>query len=96
MEEKISNCILSWCERRTEILPEERAVVLFGLEMGMESLLKTLGILGFGLLFQREAEFLVAFLVFGSLRLWAGGIHCKTSPGCFGFMLTACAAGVLF
>lgn len=86
MEKILSKKIVQWCEKEMELPPARQEVIQFGLEMGLESILKTLGIFVIGVLLRRVPECLAALFLFCSLRMWAGGIHCKTGMGCFLFM----------
>ena len=86
--------IIDWCESEVDFLPGERETVRFGLEMCADSVLKLLGLMITGIFLGKWTEFVVVLLFFCSLRIWAGGKHCKTSIGCFLFMLLTCIVSV--
>lgn len=94
MEDLFGRKILQWCEKKIELSQERRSTIQFGLVMGVEAFLKTLGILVVGAIFQRLPECFVALVLFCGLRLWAGGFHCRTSLGCFAFMVLVNQAAV--
>lgn len=90
MIKKISYALANWCIRDELLVAEEYTAVVFGLEVLLEQLVKTVGILIVGASIGRFSAFSVILIILGSLRIWTGGIHCKTSIGCFGVMLAGC------
>lgn len=66
---------------------EEQEIVQYGLELILENIGKAVGIIGVALFTGYVYQVIIAAIVFMSLRSMAGGIHCKTSLGCFLAML---------
>ena len=60
----------------------------------MDCLLKVVGLLLIGLRLVKFQEFFFALFGACSLRLWAGGYHCKNSISCFGAMMIICLCSV--
>lgn len=68
----------------------EYCIVAYGIQSILSSAVKALVILGVGVISGYFTEVLVSMLVFGWIRHFAGGFHCKTNIGCLGAMLFIC------
>lgn len=62
--------------------------IQYGLELMLESIWKIIGLVIIGSIFGKTFEMLMSISCFSILRHYAGGIHMKTSWGCF-FMMIA-------
>ena len=75
--------IAQWCSDESE----DVEIIQYGMELILENIVKMTGIILIALLIGYVKEVMVASIVFMSLRSMAGGVHCKTSLGCFGAMV---------
>ncbi len=82
--------IAQWCRENGEVTEQEYPVLVYGLQVMTNSSVKIAGILLIGLCLGRFCEVLLSVAVFGSMRYWTGGFHCKTHLGCFTAMLFPC------
>lgn len=88
----ISKFISEWCFKTLSITEEEKEIIAYGMEVLLDGILKVALLFIIGSLIGRTVDFAVAIIGFCSLRCWAGGVHCKTSLGCFLAMLVFCIA----
>lgn len=79
---KISDYILVWCEKRCVMDEEEKAIFLCGMRYIIMSVEKFFFFLIIGYVLNCEKEIIVALATFGSIRLFAGGIHMRSSKRC--------------
>ncbi len=61
--------------------------IQYGIELMLESIWKIVGLLIIGIIFGKELEMILSVSCFSILRYYAGGIHMKTSGGCFLMMI---------
>lgn len=94
LTEKIAEVITNWCETAETMSMEKKATVQFGLELGLDAVLKTAGVLLVGVICGHIWEYALALTAFSGLRMWAGGRHCKTSLGCFGILVLTVSVSV--
>lgn len=94
MIEIIAENIMRWCNNYYKISDRKKELVQFGIEVILDFICDIMGILIIGYMLNRVWEFIISLFAFSSLRLWSGGIHCKTSYGCFCFMVFICSISV--
>lgn len=82
----VAGKIALWCCEKCHE-EEEVEVVQYGMELILENVMKTAGVLVIAWITGWIYETLLSAFVFVFLRRWAGGIHMKTSIGCFGAMV---------
>lgn len=82
--------IVNWCKKEGAISEEDYAVIFYGVQVLLNTLLKMSGILLVGLLLHHFWTVLVSMTVFCSMRYWTGGWHSKSHLGCFCTMLISC------
>lgn len=82
--------IASWCKKNGSIPEEDYPIVLYGIQVLLNTSLKILGILLIGVLLHRLAAVCVSTTVFCSMRYWTGGWHSKSHIGYFSTMLIPC------
>lgn len=82
--------VADWCERNGAISKEDYPIVLYGIQVLLNTLLKMAGILFIGAILHRFWTVLLSMAVFCSMRYWTGGWHSKTHSGCFCTMLIPC------
>lgn len=80
MEEFISRLICSYCYEGKD--SDEKEVVLYGIQLLIEGLFKTLLLIMFSSCVGKVTECVQFLFVFCSLRVVAGGAHCRTNLGC--------------
>lgn len=62
---------------------EEATIITYGTELFLNSSLKAIIYLLAGVLCGKLQEVVITIIVFGCLRIFAGGVHAKTDTGCF-------------
>lgn len=82
--------IADWCKRNGAVSEEDYPIILYGIQVCLNTSLKLLGILLIGALLHQLAAVLVSMAVFCSMRYWTGGWHSKSHLGCFCTMLIPC------
>lgn len=82
--------IADWCKRNGAVTEENYPIILYGIQVCLNTSLKVLGILLIGALLHRLAAVLISMAVFCSMRYWTGGWHSKSHLGCFCTMLIPC------
>lgn len=90
MEHILASKIATWCMKRNEMSETQAIAVTYGIELIFNSLFKLLGLLLLGIIFDRAREVILSVACFSLLRSQAGGVHMKTSIGCFLSMLLVC------
>ena len=86
----ISRKIGLWCLRNEGINESQYPIVIYGIELFLNTTLKVMGILAIGAALGIFAEVLLAMAAFCGMRYWTGGYHCKTHMGCFSVMTLVC------
>lgn len=86
----ISRKLGLWCLRNEGIDESQYPIVIYGIELFLNTTLKVMGILVIGAILGIFAEVLLAMAVFCGMRYWTGGYHCKTHMGCFSVMTLVC------
>lgn len=75
--------IADWCRKNGVVSEEEYPIVLYGIQVLLNTSLKVLGILLIGAILHRLAAVCISMAVFCSMRYWTGGWHSKSHLGCF-------------
>ena len=91
----ISRKLGLWCLRNEGIAESQYPIVIYGIELFLNTTLKVVGILAAGAILGMFAEVLLAMTVFCGMRYWTGGYHCKTHIGCFSVMALVCLGAAL-
>lgn len=86
----ISRKLGLWCLRNEGINESQYPIVIYGIELFLNTTLKVMGILVIGAALGIFAEVLLAMATFCGMRYWTGGYHCKTHMGCFSVMTLVC------
>lgn len=86
----ISRKLALWCLRNDGIDESQYPIVIYGIELFLNTTLKVVGILAIGAVLGMFPEVFLAMAVFCGMRYWTGGYHCKTHIGCFSVMLLVC------
>lgn len=79
----ISKYLVGMLEQNQECSEEKHLLLVYGTEVILENLWKTIAYILWGIMIHRGLEMLLAMLVFCSIRKYAGGYHAKTPIGCF-------------
>ena len=87
--------IANWCKKNGDVSEEDYPIILYGIQLCLNTSLKVLGILLIGALLHHFATVLISMAVFCSMRYWTGGWHSKSHLGCFCAMLVPCICPVL-
>lgn len=82
--------IANWCKKNNALLEEDYPIILYGIQILLNSSLKLSGILLIGILLKHFWTVLLSMTVFCSMRYWTGGWHSKSHLGCFCTMLIPC------
>lgn len=82
--------IVGWCKKNGAASDENYPIVLYGIQVILNTSLKLLGIFLTGVLLQRLPAVLLSTTVFCSMRYWTGGWHSESHIGCFCTMLIPC------
>ena len=91
----ISRKLGLWCLRNEGIDESQYPIVIYGIELFLNTTLKVMGILATGVVLGMFAEVLLAMTAFCGMRYWTGGYHCKTHIGCFSVMALVCLGAAL-
>lgn len=83
LAKKITNCCI--CSQGDTDL--EYVSVIYGMELFLETIWKTIALLLIGYATGNLTELIISICSFSILRFYAGGLHMKTSIGCFLFMV---------
>lgn len=94
MEQVVAKQIINWCDRHYPMNGDAKTVVTYGIELLLNSGLKIAAILLAALLAGKFTETGIALACFCSLRSFAGGVHMKSSLGCFLSMVSVCGLSV--
>lgn len=84
---RLAERITNWCASKIEMDELKKIEIKYGIELILENFVKMAVLLLLGALFGTIFETILILAVFCTLRLFAGGIHMKTSIGCFAFTL---------
>lgn len=90
MEHMLASKITAWCLRRNEMSETQAIAVTYGIELIFNSLFKMIGLILLGLVFGRAWDVILSIGCFSLLRSCAGGVHLKSSLGCFLSMAMVC------
>lgn len=82
--------IAGWCKKNGAVSDEDYPIVLYGIQVILNTSIKISGIFLTGVLLHRLAAVLISTAVFCSMRYWTGGWHSKSHSGCFCTMLIPC------
>lgn len=83
MEKFIADKISNWCLKRNKVSEIQEVAIRYGIELYLDSTIKIFLIIFIGILLGRGYETIIAIACFCMLRGQAGGIHMKSSFGCF-------------
>lgn len=86
----LCSTIADWCRKNGAVSEEEYPVVLYGIQVLLNTSLKILGILLIGVILHRLPAVCISMAVFCSMRHWTGGWHSDSHIGCFCTMLLPC------
>lgn len=86
----LCNSIANWCKKNGAVSEEDYPIVLYGIQVSLNSSVKLSGILLIGILLHHFWTVLISMAVFCSMRYWTGGWHSKSHLGCFCAMLIPC------
>lgn len=92
MEHMLASKITDWCFKRSVMSETQMEVVTYGIELIFDSLFKMIGLVILGMIFGYTWEVILSIGCFSFLRSAAGGLHMKSSLGCF---LSMVSVGVL-
>lgn len=90
MEHMLASKITAWCLKRNEMSETQAIAVTYGIELIFNSLFKVIGLILLGLVFGRAWDVILSIGCFSLLRSCAGGVHMKSSLGCFLSMVLVC------
>lgn len=90
MEHMLASKITAWCLKRNEMSETQAIAVTYGIELIFNSLFKVIGLVLLGLVFGRAWDVILSIGCFSLLRSCAGGVHMKSSLGCFLSMALVC------
>lgn len=93
---QISKKIAAWCIQNHPMDDAESHIVAYGIELMLNTSLKVIAIFVIGAAMGYLREVAVAMAVFGGVRYFAGGYHCRTDLGCFSVMLFVCLCPIPF
>lgn len=93
---KINKNIVDWCDNLMPMDSRMKIKVGYGIELLLDSFIKLIGILILATMIGKLKEVIIFCLVFCPLRCLAGGIHMKSSFGCFFFMLVLICVALIF
>lgn len=82
--------IAGWCKKNGSVSEENYPIILYGIQVMLNTSLKVAGILLAGALLHRIPQVILSTAVFCSMRYWTGGWHSKSHLGCFCTMLIPC------
>lgn len=88
--------ITDWCQKNSDLYNWDHETVQYGIEVFLNTFMKLLIILVAAIFIHRFGETILVLSIFGSLRKYAGGYHCKTHWGCLGEMLLISFCPALF
>ncbi|NLL76975.1 MAG: hypothetical protein GX235_06980 [Clostridiales bacterium] len=90
MEHMLASKITAWCSKRNDMSETQAIAVTYGIELIFNSLFKVIGLVLLGVVFGRAWEVILSIGCFSLLRSCAGGVHVKSSLGCFLSMAFVC------
>lgn len=85
--EKLAELLVAGMLRRQTIKEEERAIFLYGIQVGLEVILNTIVSILIAVACHMELETLTFFAVFIPMRAYAGGVHLEKYISC---MICSC------
>lgn len=94
MKKAIIKSLSGWCGRYSGQEQANLEVLQYGLGLCIDTLVKITVILLIGAAVGKEREFLAVTMVMALFRAFAGGVHARTSLGCFFYMLFFCSISV--
>lgn len=80
---ELSGVIGGKMSRKQNYSKEKEVVVIYGIELILNSLLKAGIYILIGTLLGKTLEVVTAVIVFAAVRKCAGGVHAKSDMGCF-------------
>lgn len=93
MNKKISGLITDWCSQFISI-EAISSVISYGIEVWLNSIVKIILLVLIGGICGFFKETILVLFIFGQVRKYAGGVHCKTDVGCFFSMLFICLISI--
>lgn len=82
--------IADWCKKNGAVSQENYPIILYGIQVMLNTSLKVAGILLTGAMLRRLPQVILSTVAFCSMRYWTGGWHSKSHLGCFCTMLIPC------
>lgn len=82
MYRRISKSITKWCQKHLVMDEEESAVMEYGLRCLLGVVWNALLFVSIGMGIGKGKETVLAVLVFGTIRMYAGGAHMRSRAGC--------------
>lgn len=83
MEKFIADKITDWCLKHNSVSEIQEVAIRYGIELYLDSFIKIILIFCLGLICGKGVEVVIVIGSFCTLRSQAGGIHMKSSAGCF-------------
>lgn len=87
MVKSVAKKIAGWSCKDSEIITEEYEVILYGIEVFLETILKSVLLICIGLCLHQVKEVFIIVCSFCAVRIHAGGVHARSSLGCTVFMI---------
>lgn len=81
MTKTLSKLITNWC--CTNAQSDTYDITMYGIQIILDTLIKLIGLALIAFFTGTITEFLAVVFVFSTLRYFAGGLHMKSSIGCF-------------
>lgn len=94
MQKRLAEAIGKWCFKNSKVKEESKAIVVYGIELYLNTFLKAIGLLLLGLCFGTLWETIIAMSTFYLLRISAGGVHSHSNIGCFLSMTGVCSGAI--
>lgn len=95
MVHKLSEKIMLWGNIGNDRTSVEKQVILYGIELWLENVIKIAAILIISGFFHKFIQTCIFLCIFCGLRAFAGGFHMQTSFGCLGTMVTLWIAAIV-
>lgn len=95
MVKSVAKKIAGWSCKDSEIVTEEYEVILYGIEVFLETILKSVLLICIGICLHQVKEVFIVLFSFCAVRIHAGGVHAKSSLGCTVFMIMVEIGGVV-
>lgn len=95
MQRRLAETIGKWCFEKSRVKEESKTIVIYGIELFLNTFLKAIGLLILGLCFGVLGETIIAMSTFYFLRISAGGVHSRSNMGCFLSMVGVCWGAIV-